>query len=540
MSLQLRFALLLGAILGGFGVALFTLQELERRAAQTDLGREREARAQLVARWLDAASRALPQTAADLAAAPELGALLAAPHADSAPLARALAASGVQHLWVLDDDGTLRLQVTAAGAPRESPPPLAPRDFAQLVRETPNPRFFALDGPSVLEICVRARPATDALPRLWIAAARPWDEAHLRTLRELTESRVSLAAPHDLAAPPEAAGDIVLSRPLPDWQGHPLRTLRIASSAPDITRAAALDGHRSRVLLGFGALLLLALGLALHRWVLHPLRTIERSLGRQDPHPVAALAAEKSELGRVATLVASSFAQRAALEREIAERTRTQAALECAQASLHRNLEERARLGRDLHDGVIQSLYAAGMGLAGIRTQLRPEQTDAAERLEQTRATLNETIHDVRNFIIGLEPEALKLQTFTQAITALLDTLHRSQPIHSRLRIDEPLAARLTLAQRVHALQIAREAVSNAVRHGAATQVDIALQGSGGHVDFEVIDNGRGFDPSVVQPGTGLANFTQRARELGGSLVIDSRPGNGARIRLTFPNPDQT
>jgi signal transduction histidine kinase len=538
MSLQLRFALLLGAILGAFGVSVFTVQQMETRAAAADLDRERQTRAQLVARWLEAASRALPQVAADLADAAELGALLAKPGSDISPLARALAAAGVPHAWVLDAHGSALLRVAAPGAPPDTPLPLAASEFAALIRETPHPRFFALDGPRVLEVCIRRRSgAGDALP-LWIAVARPWDEAHLRTLRDLMESRVSLAAPHALAAVPEDAGALVLSRPLPDWQGNPLRTLRIESSAPERGREAELAGRRSRVFFAFGVFLLLALGVALHRWVLDPLRRIEHGLGRQDPQAVAPLAGEQSELGRVAGLVVSSFAQRSALEREIAERTRVQAALERTETSLRRNLEERARLGRDLHDGVIQSLYAAGMGLAGIRAQLRPEQSDAAERLEQTRATLNETIHDVRNFIIGLEPEALKLQTFTQAISALLDTLQRSQPIRAQLGIDETLAARLTLAQRVHALQIAREAVSNAVRHGAAAQVVITLQSAGDRAHFEVADDGRGFDPSVVQPGSGLANFAQRARELGGALAVESRPGTGARIRLSFPKPD--
>jgi signal transduction histidine kinase len=166
--------------------------------------------------------------------------------------------------------------------------------------------------------------------------------------------------------------------------------------------------------------------------------------------------------------------------------------------------------------------------------QLQPEQIDAATRLEQTRAALNETIHDVRNFIIGLEPEALRLQTFSQAITALLEVMRSMRAFRSTVDVNEALAARLTLAQRVQALQIAREAVSNALRHGAPSHIHIALRERGEFAEFEIADDGRGFDPATAPEGKGLTNFAERARELGGELTLDSKPGEGTRVRLTF------
>ena len=103
------------------------------------------------------------------------------------------------------------------------------------------------------------------------------------------------------------------------------------------------------------------------------------------------------------------------------------------------------------------------------------------------------------------------------------------------LEINETIAGRLTLSQRVHALQIAREAVSNAVRHGEATHVQIHLRMAGEFAEFEVRDNGRGFEVSAPAPrGKGLQNFVDRARELGGELAIESKPGHGATVKLTF------
>jgi signal transduction histidine kinase len=238
----------------------------------------------------------------------------------------------------------------------------------------------------------------------------------------------------------------------------------------------------------------------------------------------------------VARLALEAFAQRRALRTEIEQRTQAQAALEQSEAALRQNLEERARLGRDLHDGVIQSLYAAGMGLAGIRTQLSVEQAEAAARLEQTRAVLNDTIHDVRNFIHGLEPEALRQQTFAQAIAALLELMRSHRDFRSRIDIADDLARRLSLAQRVHALQIAREAVSNALRHSAASEIAITLGQTGNLIEFAVSDNGAGFNPLAGgASGVGLENFAQRARELGAELSVHTTPGAGTCVKLCLP-----
>ncbi len=206
--------------------------------------------------------------------------------------------------------------------------------------------------------------------------------------------------------------------------------------------------------------------------------------------------------------------------------------------ALRKSMEDRARIGRDLHDGVIQSLYAAGIGLAGVRTLLRPEQTEATARLDQSRTALSEAIHDVRNVLAGLEPEALKSRTFAEAIAVLCETMGGIRPFRSRVEIDEAMAARLSLSQRGHALQITREAVGNALRHGKANLVGVSLGQRNGRVEFEVSDDGRGFDPGMAaSPGAGLANFAQRARELGAELTVQSEPGRGAHVKLTFSLP---
>jgi signal transduction histidine kinase len=539
MTIKLRFALLLSLLLGGFLLAVAVLRGLERAEMHRMLGAERQTRGQFLNHWIDLTSRALPQFAADTAQSDELGALFAPATAAAArqKLAARLAAAGVNALWILRPDASVVLQAGASPADAALAPPLEPDDFAALVGQTPNPRFFVdLPREGLFEVCIRRLQPARPDNAEWLIAARRWDETQLRALESLTEARVSLRGAHENVQAPADEDRIELLRPLNDWRGHAIRTLRVEARATEVGNAIQADWRQVQVFVAFGLLVIAAMALALHQWVASPLNRIGASLATGNPTLVAGLADQKSELGRVAALVVASFAHQQALQREIEQRTRAQQALERSEIALRQNLEERARLGRDLHDGVIQSLYAAGMGLAGIRMQLRPEQVEAAARLEQTRAALNETIHDVRNFIIGLEPEALKLQTFAQAVAAMLEVMRGLRAFRSTTDIDEVLATRLTLAQRVHALQITREAVSNALRHGHAGAIHVALRPHGDFVEFEVVDDGTGFDAvaTMARGKGGLANFAQRARELGAELDVHSEPGRGTRVRLVF------
>ena len=537
MSIRLRFTLLLSLLFGGFLLTLLALRSFERTTRSEIAEEDRKARSLMLNHWLDAITRELPQAATEFAQSKEFAATLAQTDSSLAreKIATALEQANLLALWLVAGNGEVRLHVSVARGSTPLPLPLTPAEFVELVTETPNPRFFVDHDGALLELGIRrVQPAIDA-HRPWVVVARKWDGTLLNILATLTESTLSLRSTEALARTPERPDHLVLLRPLQDWRGRTVRVLRLDYAVSEAERSMKSGERQTLWILVYSMLVLAALALALHRWVLHPLARIRDSLASNDSAPAVPLSEEKSEFGRVAELVISSFAQRQSLQREIEERRNTEQTLARSEAKLRENLEERARLGRDLHDGVIQSLYAAGMGLAGIRTHLRPDQTEAAIRLEQTRGALNETIHDVRNFIVGLEPEALKLQTFSQAVFNLLDTMQSLRPFRSRVEMDDELSALLSLSQRVHALQIAREAVSNALRHGEASQITIALRRRGDFAEFEVTDDGRGFNTaSSISPGNGLDNFVQRAGELGGQLVVDSHPGKGTSVKLSF------
>jgi signal transduction histidine kinase len=244
----------------------------------------------------------------------------------------------------------------------------------------------------------------------------------------------------------------------------------------------------------------------------------------------------RTEVGTLAKLAQSSVAQGEELSRERDVRRRAQEDADLKQQLLTQSLDEKIRLGYDLHDGIIQSLYAAGLTLESVRALVKSNPDEADRQLEVTRATLNEAIRDVRAYIVGLAPENLRRAGFAHALSALLGELRAGREAEFDMKIDDEAAALLTPEQSVETLQIAREAVSNALRHGRATQITLRMHKGDREVCLLVQDNGTGFNASTRREGGhGLGNMQARAKRIGASLRVTSAPGEGARVLATLP-----
>lgn len=311
---------------------------------------------------------------------------------------------------------------------------------------------------------------------------------------------------------------------------------RASSAAPEPAAATTSAPHvahpRPAVSLPVRVAFPLALtGLALAAALLASL-TLRSRLGESRPP----FASNRAEIGALALLAETSAAQGAALARERDVRQRAEADALLNQQLLNRSLEEKIRLGRDLHDGIIQSLYAAGLVIQSARTVASSDPAEADRRLAQGLDSLNQTIRDVRAYIAGLAPDNLRQTGFAQALEALFTELRAGRDVRFDLKIDDAATARLTPEQGTEALQLAREAISNSLRHGGASLITVRLHPGDGEVCLLVQDNGAGFDPARrAGAGHGLANMEARAARLGATLRIESRPGEGTRLVLTFP-----
>ena len=545
MSIKLRLALLLGLLLVAFLGSLLLLKRLERQQWEAMLASSQRDSIELLDRWIDLTGQSLRQFAFDYSLWDEMAGFVERPDPAWARinLDASLPNFNAHAAWVLRTDGTVVYAVKrdSDGAP---PLPLPIADLRALTANNPFTHFYAENGDGLL-LEVRGSPiqrssdtARSGPPLGWLLVARLWDEGHLRTLAALTESETRLTRPDSRPVDPGHGAGIALLRPLSDWQGRTLRMLHLERSVPEVGQMLQQDAFEARIFVAFGLLVIVSLGLSLQRWVLQPLERIGESLATERRDPIQPLLKENNELSRVAQLIESSFEQKAALRREVEERRRAEEALRQSETALRETLEERARLGRDLHDGVIQSIYAAGMGLAAARSQLQTESGEAEQRIDQVRNALNETIRDLRNFITGLEPEALKHQTFTQAVASLIEFLQSIGPIQVDVNLDEDLAEHLPTTMRTDALQIIREAISNSLRHGKAGSVRVALEREGDKARLEIADDGLGFDPANVRSGGhGLANIAERARASEAEFTLRSAPGNGTRVIVKFPLP---
>lgn len=259
------------------------------------------------------------------------------------------------------------------------------------------------------------------------------------------------------------------------------------------------------------------------------------------PDTRAPFPAARHEMGTLAKLAETSVAQGEELSRERDVRRRAEEDAQLKQQLLADSVEEKIRLGRDLHDGIIQSLYAVGLTVESMRPLLHTNPEQAATRLEEIRNSLNTTIKDVRSYITGLAPENLRRASFSRMVATLFEQLRAGREVSLEVNVDESAAAILSTEQNLEALQIAREAISNALRHGAASQITLRMHEGDGEVCLLIHDNGRGFD--ATRSGTGgygLGNMKARAERSGASLRVSSQPGQGVRVIATFPSQRTT
>jgi signal transduction histidine kinase len=200
-------------------------------------------------------------------------------------------------------------------------------------------------------------------------------------------------------------------------------------------------------------------------------------------------------------------------------------------------VEERERIGRDLHDGIIQSIYAVGLSLEDVPDLMEDEPEVAKARVERAIDSLDQSIRDIRNFIFGLRPELLEQAGLVGGLAALADEFRVNSMVD--IDLDTEAVDEWDLPSEVVAqlLSIAREALSNIARHSKATQGRVHVEARGDIVELTIADNGVGFDQSKPRsPGhQGLVNMSARAASIGGKLAVQSESGVGTRIIVSAP-----
>lgn len=222
---------------------------------------------------------------------------------------------------------------------------------------------------------------------------------------------------------------------------------------------------------------------------------------------------------------------------DITERKHMEEALRQRERDLRAAIEERERISQDLHDGILQSLFAVGLTLETTKSMMSPrERKTSGPALNQAIDQLNRVMHEVRNFIAGLGSDLLQGKDLPTALHHMLESLTKNHSTRVRLKIEDHAAQALSAEQSLHLLLVIQEAVSNCIRHGQAQEAIVSLKMLKQGIRLSVRDNGCGFNPNIAKgTGHGLINMAARAQKIGGRFTLSSTVNEGTRVVLDLP-----
>lgn len=194
--------------------------------------------------------------------------------------------------------------------------------------------------------------------------------------------------------------------------------------------------------------------------------------------------------------------------------------------------EDRERIARDLHDTVIQRIFAVALSLQAATGAARDP--DLAERLRTAVADLDETIRQIRTTIFALEPPPAARGGLRTQVLELCSEATRSLGFDPEVRFSGPVDLAASHVE-TEVLAALREALSNVARHARASRAEVTLAASAGELRLEVVDDGVGPNRSASTAGKGLLNMAERAEALNGSFALSARPEGGTRIEWRVP-----
>jgi len=199
-------------------------------------------------------------------------------------------------------------------------------------------------------------------------------------------------------------------------------------------------------------------------------------------------------------------------------------------------LEERDRISKELHDGVIQSIYSVGLSLQGAMSLLDRDPEGTKKRVDEAIGTLDNVVRDVRSYIFALQPKSVEERGLKHALQELVNDLEVNALVEATVQLSDDALDMIPNAGRGDFIQIAREILSNIARHAQAGEVSIACAvREGATVVMTIEDDGIGFDTTTVRRGRGLTNIEERAQQIGGHLAIHRRAPKGTVHTLSVP-----
>ena len=274
-----------------------------------------------------------------------------------------------------------------------------------------------------------------------------------------------------------------------------------------------------------------------------------RSVGFPANHPAMVsflgvpIRAVAKQLGQIYLTEKINAPEFTADDEKIIQMLAAYAAAAIQNARLHENthrlavLEERERIGMDLHDGIIQSIYGVGLSLEGALHSIDEDSDDAKKRIQRSIEALNQAIRDLRAYILDLRPRQMGNDGLMSGLKRLATEFRVNSLTEVALTGPEDDLIDLPPSQSLALFHICQEALGNAAKHAKAKKVEISLWYTDDRALMEIHDDGKGFDmeKQTLSIGHGLANMQTRAEFAGGDLDISSAVGEGTTILAWVP-----
>ena len=265
------------------------------------------------------------------------------------------------------------------------------------------------------------------------------------------------------------------------------------------------------------------------------------------PHMVSFLGvpirALNRQLGQIYLTEKIDAAEFSADDEKIIQMLAAYAAAAIQNARLHENtrrlavLEERDRIGMDLHDGIIQSIYGVGLSLESTLHSFEEHPEDARRRIQHSIDSLNQAIRDLRAYILDLRPRQMGSEGLMSGLNRLITEFRANTLATVQLTGTDHELKDLPQPHSMVLFHICQEALANIAKHAKAKQVDISLWSTEERVLMEIHDNGKGFEMENMNMtiGHGLANMQTRARSVGGDVDISSVMEEGTTVLAWVP-----
>ncbi len=217
-----------------------------------------------------------------------------------------------------------------------------------------------------------------------------------------------------------------------------------------------------------------------------------------------------------------------------------QAAMAIENAQLYDNsrqlaaLGERQRLARELHDSVSQALYGISLGTHTAIALTRRDPEKVNDVLQYILSLAEAALTEMRALIFELRPDSLETEGLVAALVRQTAALQARRGVVVKTNLCDEIQTSVEVKEALY--RIAQEAMQNAIKHANPKEICLELSCSDQFIEMQVMDDGKGFDPTQSFPGhLGLHSMNERAQRLGGSVEIESAPGKGTRVKVKLP-----